>query len=79
MLHAGNWSILPELYKSAGFTIRMKHYLQAGVYVSSFRELVAVVDEEEKRILEAQDPSTEDDAFMLLEWASKAMRNINTN
>ena len=54
----------------------MKHYLQAGVYVSSFRELVAVVDEEEKRILEAQDPSTEDDAFMLLEWASDTMKEI---
>ena len=79
ILHARNWSVLPELYKSTRFTIRMKHYLQTGVYVSAFRELTAVVDEEEKTILEAQDPSTEDDAFMLLEWASKAMRNINTN
>ena len=49
ILHARNWSILPELYKSAGFTIRMKHYLQAGVYVSAFRELTAVVDEERKK------------------------------
>ena len=79
ILHARNWSVLPELYKSTRFTIRMKHYLQTGVYVSAFRELTAVVDEEEKTILEAQDPSTEDDAFMLLEWASKTIRNINTN
>ena len=79
ILHARDWSVLPELYKSTRFTIRMKHYLQTGVYVSAFRELTAVVDEEEKTILEAQDPSTEDDAFMLLEWASKAMRNINTD
>ena len=79
ILHARNWSILPELYKSSRFTIRMKHYLQTGVYVSAFRELAAVVDEEERTILEAQNPSTEDDAFMLLEWASKTMRNINTN
>ena len=79
ILHARDWSVLPELYKSTRFTIRMKHYLQTGVYVSAFRELTAVVDEEEKTILEAQDPSTENDAFMLLEWASKAMRNINTN
>ena len=79
ILHARNWSILPELYKSARFTIRMKHYLQTGVYVSAFRELTAVVDEEEKTLLEAQDPSPDDDAFMLLEWASKTMRNINTN
>ena len=79
ILHAKDWSILPELYKSSRFTIRMKHYLLTGVYVSAFRELTAVVDEEERTILEAQDPSTEDDAFMLLEWTSKTMRNINTN
>ena len=79
ILHAKDWSILPELYKSSRFTIRMKHYLLTGVYVSAFRELTAVVDEEERTILEAQDPSTEDDAFMLLEWTSKTMRNINTD
>ena len=79
ILHARNWSILPELYKSARFTIRMKHYLQTGVYVSAFRELTVVVAEEERTILEAQDPSTEDDAFMLLEWASKTMKDINTD
>ena len=79
ILHVRNWSILPELYKSARFTIRMKHYLQTGVYVSAFRELIAVIDEEEKRILETLDPGTEDDAFMLLEWASKTMKIINTD
>ena len=57
----------------------MKHYLLTGVYVSAFRELAAVVDREEKIILEAQDPSTEDDAFMLLEWASDTMKEINTD
>ena len=79
ILHARNWSILPELYKSARFMIRMKHYLQTGVYVSAFRELTAVVDEEEKRIRETQDSSTEDDAFMLLEWASKTMKDISAD
>ena len=79
ILHARDWSVLPELYKSTRFTIRMKHYLQTGVYVSAFRELTAVVDEEEKTILEAQDPSTEDDAFMLLEWASATMKDISSN
>ena len=77
ILHARNWSILPELYKSARFTIRMKHYLLTGVYVSAFGELATVVGEEEKTILEARNPSTEGDAFMLLEWASKTMREIN--
>ena len=79
ILHARNWSILPELYKSSRFTIMMKHYLQTGIYVSAFRDLAAVLDEEEKTILDAQDPNTEDDAFMLLEWALKTMRNINTD
>ena len=79
ILHARNWSILPELYKSARFTIRMKHYLQTGIYVSVFRDLAVVLDEEEKTILDAQDPNTEDDAFMLLEWASKTMKIINTD
>lgn len=79
ILHARDWSILPELYKSSRFTIRMKHYLQTGVYVSAFRELTAAVDEEEKTILEAQNPSTEGDAFMLLEWASDTMKEINTD
>ena len=79
ILHARDWTILPGLFKSARFTIRMKHYLLTGVYVSAFRELAAVVDREEKIILEAQDPSTEDDAFMLLEWASDTMKEINTD
>ena len=57
----------------------MKHYLRTGVYVSAFREFTAVVDEEEKAILETQNSDTENDAFILLEWASKTMRNINTN
>ena len=79
ILHARNWSILPELYKSARFTIRMKHYLQTGVYVSAFIELTAVADEEERTILEAKGPDTENDAFMLLEWASKTMKDISTD
>ena len=77
ILHARDWSILPELYKSSRFTIRMKHYLQTGVYISAIRDLIAVVNEEEKAILEAQGPSTEDDAFILLEWTSKTIRETN--
>ena len=79
ILHARNWSILPELYKSARFTIRMKHYLNTGTYVSAFRDLVAVVNEEERTILGVYNPDTEDDAFMLLEWASKTMKDINAD
>ena len=77
ILHTRNWSILPELYKSARFTIRMKHYLQSGVYVSAFSELYAFVNEKEKTILEARNPDTENDAFTLLEWASDTIKEIN--
>ena len=79
ILHARDWSILPELYKSARFTIRMKHYLYSGVYVAAFRDLSGVVNDKERTILEARNPDTEEDAFTLLEWASETMRNINTN
>ena len=79
ILHARDWSILPELYKSARFTIRMKHYLQTGVYLSAFRELIAVADKEEKTIIETQNPNTENDAFMLLEWASNTIKDINAD
>ena len=57
----------------------MKHYLLTGVYVSAFRELITVVDEEEKAILETQNPDAENDAFMLLEWTSKTMKDINAD
>lgn len=79
ILHARNWSILPELYKSARFTIRMKHYLDSGIYVSAFRDLTAAVNENERAIIEAQNPDTEEDAFTLLEWASETMKKINTD
>ena len=79
ILHAMDWMILPELYKNARFTIRMKHYLQTGIYISAFRELTAVVNEEEKTILEEQEPNTEDEAFVLLEWASRTITEISTN
>ena len=77
ILHARDWSVLPELYKSARFTIRMKHYLQSGVYVPAFRELSSIANEEEKMIIDAQNPDTENDAFILLEWASETMKEIN--
>lgn len=76
ILHARDWSLLPELYKSARFTIRMKHYLDTGVYVSAFRDLIVVVNDKERTILEARNPDTEEDAFTLLEWASNTMKDM---
>ena len=79
ILHARDWSILPGLYKSARFTIRMNHYLRSGIYVSAFRELLDVVDEEERSILGILDPNTEEEAFLLLGWASNTIREISAD
>ena len=79
ILHARDWSILPQLYKSARFTIRMKHYLRTGVYISVFSELTKAVNKKEERtILEFQNPNTENDAFILLEWASNTLKEIKS-
>ena len=77
LIHARDWSMLPELYKGARFAIRMKHYLRTGIYVSAFRDLAVLLDEEERRIAETRNPSTEDDAFRLLEWASESIKEIS--
>ena len=76
ILHAHDWTILPELYKSSRFTIRMKHYLRTGVYIPAFKDLIAVVSEDEKKILENMCPNSEDDAFILLGWASDSLKEI---
>ena len=57
----------------------MKHYLDSGIYVSAFRDLTAAVNENERAIIEAQNPDTEEDAFTLLEGASETMKKINTD
>ena len=78
-LHARNWSMLPDLYKSARFTIRMKHYLCTGNYIPAFRDLAAVASEEERIIIKRKNPDSEDDAFLLLRWASGTLLEINQN
>lgn len=57
----------------------MKNYFHTGIYISAFRDLASVVDEGEKTILETNYPNTEDEAFILLEWASDTIKEIGTN
>ena len=57
----------------------MNHYLRSGIYVSAFRELLDVVDEKESAILGILDPNTEDEAFLLLGWASNTIREISAD
>lgn len=57
----------------------MKHYLRTGVYISAFSELTKAVNKKEERtILEFQNPNTENDAFILLEWASNTLKEIKS-
>ena len=54
----------------------MKHYLRTEVYIPAFKDLIAVVSEDEKKILENMCPNSEDDAFILLGWASDSLKEI---
>lgn len=83
-LHARNVAMLVELYKSARFTVRMKHYMEHGEYLSSMAFLAGKVSDEDRSILEkAQTISATDDketfannSRMLIEWSGKLIRNI---
>lgn len=83
-LHARNRSVLVELYKTARFTVRMKHYMEHGEYISSMTVLAKKVSDEDRSVLEkAQAVSVTDDeakfeanSRMLIEWSSKLIRNI---
>lgn len=76
ILHARAWSILPSLYKSAKFTIRMNHYRKTGNYIPAFKDLEKAVCERERRILNSQLKETEEEAFTLLEWASDTLLDM---
>ena len=83
-LHARNAAMLVELYKSARFTVRMKHYMEHGEYLSSMAFLAGKVSDEDRSILEkaqtisaTDDKETfEDNSRMLIEWSGKLIRNI---
>lgn len=74
LLHERDWTMITGLYKSARFTIRMRHYLMTGKYIHAFRDLAGMVSDEERRMLTGKEASSEEDAFCLLEWASRVMQ-----
>ena len=83
-LHARYAAMLVELYKSARFTVRMKHYMEHGEYLSSMAVLAGKVSDKDRSILEkSQTISATDDketfennSRMLIEWSGKLIRNI---
>ena len=50
-LHAKDSSMLVGLYKAARFTIRMKHFLDTGSYISSMKLLAEHVTDKDRTIL----------------------------
>ena len=49
----------------------MKHLRDTGNYIAAFRELACHADDREKQILAEKEAYTEDDAWLLFEWASE--------
>lgn len=71
ILHERDWQLLKGQFKAARFVVRMKHLLDTGNYIAAFRELACHADDREKQILIAKEAYTEDDAWLLFEWASE--------
>ena len=84
-LHARSSEVLMGLYKTARFTVRMKHFLDTGNYIASMNNLVdSVAASDDRKILQTAnviDCDCNDEAFdeyscVLLQWASEVIRNV---
>ena len=80
-LHAGDGATLVALYKTARFTVRMRHLMRSGNYIASMGELARNVPEEDRRLLEIAGSITgeeDEETFghysrLLLEWTSEVI------
>lgn len=75
-LHAKDSNMLVELYKAARFTIRMKHFLDTGSYISSIKLLAEHVTDKDRTILNIASSEFQENDFtehsrILIEWASE--------
>lgn len=75
-LHAKDSNMLVELYKAARFTIRMKHFLDTGSYISSMKLLAEHVTDKDRTILNIASSEFQKNDFtersrILIEWASE--------
>ena len=85
-LHERDTAALAGLYKAARFTVRMKHYLDTGEYIASMNRLAGSLSADSRRILDravAADgdisgETFEADSCMLLDWAGKVIREMET-
>lgn len=77
-LHAKDPNILVGLYKVARFTIRMKHFLDTGTYISSMKLLSGHVTDKDRTILNIASSEFQGNDFIehsriLIEWASETI------
>lgn len=75
-LHAKDSNMLVGLYKAARFTVRMKHFLDTGSYISSMKLLSEHVTDKDLTILniassEFQEKDFTEYSRILIEWASE--------
>lgn len=75
-LHAKDSNMLVGLYKAARFTVRMKHFLDTGSYISSMKLLSEHVTDKDRTILNITSSEFQEKKFteysrILIEWASE--------
>lgn len=75
-LHAKDSNMLVGLYKAARFTVRMKHFLDTGSYISSMKLLSEHVTDKDRTILNIASSEFQEKDFIeysriLIEWASE--------
>ena len=75
-LHAKDINTLVGLYKAARFTVRMKHFLDTGSYISSMKLLSEHVTDKDRTILNIASADFQENDFtkrshILIEWASE--------
>ena len=84
-LHARDMVALKDIYKAARFVVRMKHYLDTGIYVHAMNELIKVASAEDSYILEVCVQSFADNneseftekSEMLIAWASSLIHECS--
>lgn len=75
-LHAKDINTLVGLYKAARFTVRMKHFLDTGSYISSMKLLSEHATDKDRTILNIASADFQENDFtkrshILIEWASE--------
>lgn len=82
VVHGRSREVLAELYKSAGFTLRAKYFLETGTYLSKKEELLMALSGEDLAVLKTElhrknirtDEEFEEASGRLFSWAGELLR-----